>query len=203
MILTSSCSVEKRVHLKGYNVQWTGKTHHAHASRIKIDKVSDISSEPEFEINEPPFNSTTELIKRNDLLADKNNFQESKPEKLSHQLPIKSFKKEQVRLKYGKWKKRMLPKASEDNSSRSSGSSGNTLAILGLIFIVVGLLLLPFFAAGGFLSIAGGILSIIAWIKGSKMGKIVSIVFISISALIIILYLLWLDSDGGGNITLQ
>ena len=102
IFLTSSCSVEKRVHLKGYNVQWTGKTHLAQANRIKKDKVSDISSAPEFEINEPPFNSRTELIKSNDLLADKINFQESKPEKLSHQLPIISFKKEQVGLKYGK-----------------------------------------------------------------------------------------------------
>ena len=182
ILLTSSCSVEKRVHLKGYNVQWTGKTHHAQANRIKKDKVSDISSAPEFEINEPPFNSTTELIKRNDLLADKNNFQRSKPEKLSHQLPIKSFKKEQVRLKYGKWKKRMLPNASEDNSRRSSGSFSNTLAILGLIFIVVSVYYPPLF-------LAGFILSIIAWIKGSSLGKIVSIVFISISIIILLLFI--------------
>ena len=188
-IALSSCTIQKRKYLSGYDVRWTGKTHMAKANRIKKDKGSDISSAPKFEINQQPFDSTTELKKSNDLLADKNNFQRSKIEKKSYKLPNKSFKKEQVRSKYRKWKKRILPRASEDNSSSRSGSSGNTLAILGLVFTIVGLLLWPLF-------IVGGILSIIAWSQGSTLGKVMSIIFIVFMALFVVAVVLVLLGDG-------
>jgi hypothetical protein len=197
LVFLNSCSIEKRLHNKGYFINWNNKKL---MNSTKIDKthinnqLNDITSinnersEVQFEEGE-----TIETYSKSDVIEDNqtNYFQKN---------PVVN----QIHDKLQKVEKNIIQKTSKKKSYKNDNIilENNTLDSLILVGLILGILsfLLSFISIGFLIGIVSLIITVIRMTRLklknelSKKSKIVAIIAIILNVLSILIsaYLIWL-----------